>query len=214
MADSSTARSTGRTVRQPWQVLGAPEASDLHGATPNSSEFDHVDNLIREGDYASAKAQLDRIQEGWAHSGDSIDREKLAQAGFWRSRLSRDPETHPSDNPTLRQFISDFGSDPAPGGRIWVAHVLMHYWLDNADTQADWTDFDRCFTHLFGEDEAPEIRRIDAQRRMLQGLRNRRLHGQQTANMTLTKLIERYREDTDPIIAMHVELARQLLDPS
>lgn len=135
----------------------------------------------------------------------------IAQALYWHGRQLREAGRQTESRAVIEELLGRFATAEDPGLRAQAANSLFSLW-QSPDVSPEEQEAARSrFGVLFGRDENPHIRGLDARRLLLQATVEAERGRKDTAVALLSSLIARHGESSEANIQDTVRLARENL---
>jgi len=128
-----------------------------------------------------------------AHDTARLER---AQAAYWTSRLLREAGELEASRRAIHEALAEFADDPSGDVRLWVANTLWSAWRSDRLDEAEAAVLRRAFSERFGQDPDVRIRRLDATRRLGEGV-NAHEKGDTRRAITTFEELERHFADAE-----------------
>jgi|GEM_PF-6296550 len=135
----------------------------------------------------------------------------VAQALYWQGRLLRESGRTAESRAVLETLLQRFAGAHEPDQRTQAANALFSLWQSPDVTAEERESARERFASLFGDDEDPHIRGLDARRLLTQASVEAERGRRDTAVAVLTSLLTRHGDSSEPDIQDTVRLARENL---
>lgn len=176
------------------------------------AELERALRLDDVGRREEARALLASIPVRFAAESDLPDAsDVIAQALYWHGRLLREAGRLTDSRAVVEDLLGRFATAEDPGQRAQAANSLFSLW-QSPDVSPEEQEAARArFGVLFGQDEDPHIRGLDARRLLRQATDEAERGRKDTAVALLNSLVARHGESSEADIRDTVRLARENL---
>ncbi|WFR83271.1 hypothetical protein [Arthrobacter sp. Y-9] len=135
----------------------------------------------------------------------------IAQALYWHGRLLREAGRLTESRAVIEELLGRFATAEDPRQRAQAANSLFSLWQSPDVSPEDQEAARARFGVLFGQDEDPHIRGLDARRLLRQATDEAERGRKDTAVALLNSLVARHGESSEADIRDTVRLARENL---
>lgn len=176
------------------------------------AELERALRLDDVGRREEARALLASIPVRYAAEDDLPDASGvIAQALYWHGRLLREAGRLTESRAVIEELLGRFATAEDPWQRAQAANSLFSLW-QSPDVSPEEQEAARArFGVLFGQDEDPHIRGLDARRLLLQATDEAERGRKDTAVALLNSLVARHGESSEADLQDTVRLARENL---
>ncbi|MBO9705199.1 MAG: hypothetical protein J7474_06765, partial [Arthrobacter sp.] len=176
------------------------------------AELERALRLDDVGRREEARALLASIPVRFAAEDDLPDASGvIAQALYWHGRLLREAGRLTESRAVIEELLGRFATAEDPRQRAQAANSLFSLW-QSPDVSPEEQEAARArFGVLFGQDEDPHIRGLDARRLLLQATDEAERGRKDTAVALLNSLVARHGESSEADLQDTVRLARENL---
>lgn len=176
------------------------------------AELERALRLDDVGRREEARALLASIPVRFVAEGDLPDAsDVIAQALYWHGRLLREAGRLTESRAVIEELLGRFATAEDPGLRAQAANSLFSLWQSPDVSPEDQEAARARFGVLFGQDEDPHIRGLDARRLLRQATDEAERGRRDTAVALLNSLVARHGESSEADIRDTVRLARENL---